>query len=203
MLNLFWTSKPKGVVFRNFLEIATQIHQSFQSPAAFSRYPRCAAENFLSFPPFLLCYKEVEWCGPGDFVRICGTPQKKKNRRKTTKLLKARYSTRQLAPNSLKLAKRSLALAAKHISSAEDNTVTSVLYLIQSVLFFSDWNHHFTATKAKGLMEGERAVCWLSKRTSRPPPPQFQTELKWICRRNCPAMVPLSRRLHSIRPKRL
>lgn len=35
--------------------------------------------EFPLFPPFLLCYKVTECCGPGDIVRICGTPQKQKS----------------------------------------------------------------------------------------------------------------------------
>lgn len=105
--------------------------------------------------------------------RICGMT--KKGTRRTKQLLKAQHSTCQLAPNSLKLAKKHLVLVAKHISSAEDDAMTSIQYLIQSLLFFLteiiiSCGGYCTVRKPARLMKGEWAVCSLSEHASRPLP---------------------------------
>lgn len=132
--------------------------------------------NFPSFPPFVLChYGEAECYGPeGLFVQNLWRG-KKEGARQTKKLLKAWHSTCQLAPNSFKLAKKLLVLVAKHISSAEDNAMTSIQYLIQSLLFFLteiiiSCGGYCTVRKPARLMKGEWAVCSLSEHASRPLP---------------------------------
>lgn len=85
----------------------------------------------------MLChYGDVECYGLSYLFVQNMWHDKKEAARQTTVLLIARHSTCQLAPNSLKLAKKSLVIVAKHISSAEDNAMTSNQNLIQSLLFF-------------------------------------------------------------------
>lgn len=132
--------------------------------------------KFAIFSTFVLChYGDAKCYGPRDLFVQNIWHDKKEAARQTTELLKARHSTCQLAPNSLKLAKKSLVIVAKHISSAEDNAMTSIQHLIQSLLFFLteiiiSCGGYCTVRKPARLTKGEWAVCSLSEHTSRPLP---------------------------------